>query len=734
VITFTIAPTTAGWVLADTAVWAGTLIGTEPLTRTVTVVDGAGAQALGNVVTAEFVAPPETLQTLTAPTNTTLSQTAADGAAAIALLPTTVTVTTTGMTTSLPINWSVAGFDAAPGATNTFTWTAQLGGILPGSIITTGTIVVTNHMPYSITTHTVNFVAGAGGTLAPSPPHTITVTSGAAIQAGQVPQPVPNAGYNFVNWTPSNPVNHVVTANTTFRANFAAQPNISAFTITFDGNGGSPQTQTRVTGSNGRLTSLPFVSRSNHNFQGWFTAGGTQITTATVFNANTTVFARWTLVSAAAPAAVDGGWIGSANVYSTSLTMPSNVRLSNTTISWNPVQNATSYRIYVGGTFRTEVTTTSFDLDTLGLSIGTHPVRIRAVSDGARFINSLLSPTINFVVTTAPSVTDDTTPAEPVTDDATAEPVTDDIPPWDDAAIMPAYEVHASVHRQLEQDAAMVVLTADEAVSEILVYRDTIALLAESQVPLRIVRDIVWVELSAEQIVALLNNMGSNDDDLVISMDVFLDDNNADGANIYFVAASVSFAANNGAMRTLNNDFTLFADLSGFNLQGLNHHRLTAIHNNRNVGGYVNPATGVFTLNVTATGEFTIAYVENLRRIAMQLGSSAIVDMAGNHPAQTMDVLPVIVNDRTMLPVRFVADALGAEVDWTPAAGNVPMLIHLDLDGQSLTFAIGETAPGMDVPAQIVDSRTMVPLRFIVEFFGATVSWDDATRGIEIVR
>jgi len=41
-----------------------------------------------------------------------------------------------------------------------------------------------------------------------------------------------------------------------------------------------------------------------------------------------------------------------------------------------------------------------------------------------------------------------------------------------------------------------------------------------------------------------------------------------------------------------------------------------------------------------------------------------------------------------------------------------------------LTFAIGEMVQGMDVPAQLINDRTYVPIRFIAEFFGAQVSWD----------
>jgi len=55
------------------------------------------------------------------------------------------------------------------------------------------------------------------------------------------------------------------------------------------------------------------------------------------------------------------------------------------------------------------------------------------------------------------------------------------------------------------------------------------------------------------------------------------------------------------------------------------------------------------------------------------------------------------------------------------------------MNGKTIKFAIGELPPGADVPAFILNNRTMVPLRFISEFFGAVVSWDSETRYIEII-
>jgi len=139
-----------------------------------------------------------------------------------------------------------------------------------------------------------------------------------------------------------------------------------------------------------------------------------------------------------------------------------------------------------------------------------------------------------------------------------------------------------------------------------------------------------------------------------------------------------------------------------------------------------------FAFTTSTTGNFSVQYFTNLRHIVVQIGATSMTCRAGNAPTQFLDVAPVIVGDRTMLPVRFMAYALGAQVDWTPATDFAPLTVHLTLDGTTLSFGIGEMAPGMDVPAQIINDRTMVPLRFISEFFGAQVEWDAATQTVEV--
>ncbi|NBI11561.1 hypothetical protein D1641_16400 [Colidextribacter sp. OB.20] len=68
----------------------------------------------------------------------------------------------------------------------------------------------------------------------------------------------------------------------------------SGYTITFDSAGGTPSTTSLITGADGKLSSIPTATRTNYNFDGWYTLDGTRVTTDTVFESNSTVYAHWT--------------------------------------------------------------------------------------------------------------------------------------------------------------------------------------------------------------------------------------------------------------------------------------------------------------------------------------------------------------------------------------------------------------------------------------------------------
>ena len=103
--------------------------------------------------------------------------------------------------------------------------------------------------------------------------------------------------------------------------------------------------------------------------------------------------------------------------------------------------------------------------------------------------------------------------------------------------------------------------------------------------------------------------------------------------------------------------------------------------------------------------------------------------------ALKMDVSPVLKDGRTLVPLRSIGEALTAQVNWDESAKKVT----LTLGDKTVQLVIGDTkayvngeAKTLDVPAMLVEGRTMVPLRFIGESLEAFVEWNGELRRIDI--
>lgn len=101
----------------------------------------------------------------------------------------------------------------------------------------------------------------------------------------------------------------------------------------------------------------------------------------------------------------------------------------------------------------------------------------------------------------------------------------------------------------------------------------------------------------------------------------------------------------------------------------------------------------------------------------------------------SFDVPPVIENDRTLVPMRAIFEALGAEVEWDQETATVTAT----RGGDTLKITIGSNvlyvnndSVELDVPAKITDGRTLVPVRAISESFDAKVEWDSGMRSVKI--
>ena len=135
--------------------------------------------------------------------------------------------------------------------------------------------------------------------------------------------------------------------------------------------------------------------------------------------------------------------------------------------------------------------------------------------------------------------------------------------------------------------------------------------------------------------------------------------------------------------------------------------------------------------------------IVDLKKTSGDDSISAFID--GNEVE--FDVPPVIRSNRTLIPVRAVTTALGAQVDWNPSEPNIVNItktvmddngtevirvIIINLDTEKVT--INGVATELDVPPMLISNRTMVPVRFIAETFNMKINWDTYVGGIVIDR
>lgn len=125
---------------------------------------------------------------------------------------------------------------------------------------------------------------------------------------------------------------------------------------------------------------------------------------------------------------------------------------------------------------------------------------------------------------------------------------------------------------------------------------------------------------------------------------------------------------------------------------------------------------------------------------AMPVAVSAANDITVYVDGQEIvfDQPPVVQNGRTLVPMRAIFEALGAEIEWYGAEKRVNAfwgMNSLDLWIGSCEIQMGDgSLVTIEVPAQVVNGRTLVPLRAVSQCMGAEVKWDGHTKTINIIR
>lgn len=141
----------------------------------------------------------------------------------------------------------------------------------------------------------------------------------------------------------------------------------------------------------------------------------------------------------------------------------------------------------------------------------------------------------------------------------------------------------------------------------------------------------------------------------------------------------------------------------------------------------------VFSFFPSAAAQNTADLVVNLQidnPIMQKNGQNAEID-----PGR--DTAPVISNGRTLVPIRAIIEAFGGTVSWNSESRAVALSMDGDtvtLVIDSTTAYLNGKKTTLDVAPAIIRDRTMLPLRFVAEGFSLGVAWNPAARTVSVIR
>ena len=137
----------------------------------------------------------------------------------------------------------------------------------------------------------------------------------------------------------------------------------------------------------------------------------------------------------------------------------------------------------------------------------------------------------------------------------------------------------------------------------------------------------------------------------------------------------------------------------------------------------------IFTFALAAHAASTTATASTAQFV---IGQSSYT-VAGT--VYNMDAAPYIQDGRTLVPVSYLATALGAQTTWDGTTQTVTVTegsTTIELVIGSTTMTVNGTAQTMDVAPVITNSRTFLPASYVADALGATVSWDATTQTVTI--
>ena len=141
------------------------------------------------------------------------------------------------------------------------------------------------------------------------------------------------------------------------------------------------------------------------------------------------------------------------------------------------------------------------------------------------------------------------------------------------------------------------------------------------------------------------------------------------------------------------------------------------------------------TENIQLSGTETEKAAEFV--LKMQIGTPIMTVNGEEKQIDEQGTVPVIENDRTLVPIRAIIEAMGGDVKWDSETNTAVLTLGDDiitLNIGSETAFFNEEKHTLDVAPKIINDRTMLPIRFIAESFKFGVDWDEKTETITITK